>query len=103
MENIYKIYLDLCHFRMTPLRTIIQHVNDVSYATPAKRDPKIGFVMHCGHVISSRPLFRIILNGALQVSEPHFVYTWLYSNLVDKRLVSDDRCWWQANKFLRTF
>ena len=32
----------LCHLRMTPYGGEPQHIKDVPYTTPAKRDPEIG-------------------------------------------------------------
>ena len=54
---------------MTPLRAIIQHINDVSYTTPAKAGLKIGARAYSRNVISGRGLFRLDLNGGPQISE----------------------------------
>ena len=63
---------NLCHFGMTPLRTILQQVNDTPYTTPAKIGPKIGARAYCRNVISSRGLFRLDLNTPLQIAVGHF-------------------------------
>ena len=60
---------NLCHFSMTPLRTITQYINDAPYTTPAKRGSKIWARAYCRDVISGRGLFRLDLNTPLQMSE----------------------------------
>ena len=65
----YNYILNLCHSRMTPLRTILQHIKDEPYTTPAKRDPKIGTRVYCRNVISDRALFRLDLNVPVQIAE----------------------------------
>ncbi len=65
----YNSIFNLCHFSMTPLRTITQHANDTPYTTPAKRGVKIKPVTHCRNVISSRGLFRLGLNALLQIAD----------------------------------
>ena len=64
----YNYFLNLCHFRMTPLRIILQHVNNAPYTTPAKIGLKIGPRACCRNVISSRGLFRLDLNISLQIA-----------------------------------
>jgi len=61
--SIFRLYeqKNLCHLRMTPLRTILQHVNDTPYTTPAKRGLKIDSRAYCRALIFSRPLLRTIL------------------------------------------
>ena len=65
----YNSIFNLCHFSMTPLRAIIQHINDAPYTTPAKTGLKIGIRAYCRNVISSRGLFRLDLNTLLQTPE----------------------------------
>ncbi len=65
----YNSIFNLCHFSMTPLRTITQHINDAPYTTPAKRGSKIWARAYCRDVISGRGLFRLDLNTPLQMSE----------------------------------
>ena len=54
---------------MTPLRTITQHVNDAPHTTPAKRGLIIEARAYCRNVISGRGLFRLDLNGAIQIAD----------------------------------
>ncbi len=61
--------LNLCHFSMTPLRTITQHINDAPHTTPAEIGLKIEARAYCRNVISDRGLFRLGLNTQLQVAE----------------------------------
>ena len=65
----YNSIFNLCHFSMTPLRTITQHLNDAPYTTPAERDLKIGARAYCRNVISGRGLFRLNLNDTLQIAD----------------------------------
>ena len=65
----YNSIFNLCHFSMTPLRTITQYINDAPYTTPAKIGLKIGLRAHCRNVISGRGLFRLDLNGGLQIAD----------------------------------
>ena len=64
----YNSIFNLCHFSMTPLRTITQYINDAPYTTPAKRGSKIGSRVNCRNVISSRGLFRLGLNVSLWIA-----------------------------------
>jgi predicted metalloenzyme YecM len=54
---------------MTPLRVILQQVNDTPYTTPAKRGLEIGSRVYCRNVISGRPFFGTNLNRPLQIVE----------------------------------
>ncbi len=65
----YNSIFNLCHFSMTPLCTITQHINDAPYTTPAERGLKIGLRAYCKNVISGRGLFRLDLNTPLQIAE----------------------------------
>ncbi len=65
----YNSIFNLCHFSMTPLCTITQHINDAPYTTPAKTGLKIEARVYCGNVISGRGLFRLGLNTPLQMSD----------------------------------
>ena len=66
------LHFNLCHLRMTPLRTIPQQVNDVPYTTPAKKGLKIGPRVCCRVLIFSGPLLRISLNDGIQIAEEPF-------------------------------
>ncbi len=68
-KTINHLYFNLCHLRVTPLRTAAQHVNDVPYTTPAKKGPKIGSRAYCGTLIFGGPLLRMSLNTILQIAE----------------------------------
>ena len=65
----YNSIFNLCHFSMTPLRTITQHINDAPHTTPAEIGLKIEARAYCRNVISGRGLFRLDLNGVLQIAE----------------------------------
>ena len=65
----YNSISNLCHFSMTPLCTITQHINDEPYTTPAERGLKIKARAYCRNVISGRGLFRLSLNIALQIAD----------------------------------
>ncbi len=77
----YNSIFNLCHFSMTPLRTITQHVNDVPYTTPAKSSLKIEARAYCRNVISGRGLFRLDLNRPIQIAEGP-IYAWLRNFLL---------------------
>ena len=66
------LHFNLCHLRMTPLRTIPQQVNDTPYTTPAKKGPKIAPRVYCRVLIFSGPLLRTSLNDSLQIVEKPF-------------------------------
>ena len=68
-KTINYLHFNLCHFSMTPYRTITQHINNRPYTTPAKKGPKIDHTAYCRNVISSRGLFRLDLNTPLQIAE----------------------------------
>ena len=65
----YNSIFNLCHFSMTPLRTITQHINDAPYTTPAERGLKIEARAYCRNVISGRGLFRLVLNAPIWIAE----------------------------------
>ncbi len=50
---------------MTPLRAILQRVNDAPHTTPAKRGLKIGARTYYRNVISDRGLFRFVPKNGL--------------------------------------
>jgi hypothetical protein len=75
---------------MTPFRIASQQVNDAPYTTPAKRGPEIWARVYSGNVISSRGLFRIILNDSIQVSESSIYTEARHSNLLVKHIVFYD-------------
>ena len=86
----YNSIFNLCHFSMTPLRTITQHINDAPYTTPAKRGSKIGARAYCRNVISGRGLFRLDLNGGLQIADYHFLCKQVCSVHLEKQLIFDE-------------
>ena len=65
----YNSIFNLCHFSMTPLCTITQHINDAPYTTSAKRGLKIEARAYCRNVISGRGLFRLDLNRPIRIAE----------------------------------
>ena len=61
---------------MTPLRAILQRINNIPYTTPAKIGLKIDPGTYCGNVISGRGLFRLVLNVPIRIAEePIYAYT----------------------------
>ena len=84
---------NLCHFSMTPLCTITQHINDAPYTTPAERGLKIEARAYCRNVISGRGLFRLGLNAPLQITDGSIWIKRVCLILLFKQLISDENYW----------